>query len=91
MACDIQFSVSTAGGASFTKQVDYVNLPTAFGSLGILRCHGDPALLLPGGEADHPGSNGAEHIAVAAQEAQRAKGGGQIQSCCAAITLFRSR
>lgn len=41
MACDIQFSVSTAGGASFTKQVDYVNLPTAFGSLGILRCHSD--------------------------------------------------
>lgn len=41
MACDIQFSVSTAGGDSFSKQVDYVNLPTAFGSLGILRGHSD--------------------------------------------------
>lgn len=41
MACDIQLSVSTAYGESFSKNVDYVNLPTAFGSLGILRGHSD--------------------------------------------------
>ena len=41
MACDIQLSVSTAYGEGFCKKVDYVNLPTAFGSLGILRGHSD--------------------------------------------------
>ena len=41
MACDIQLSVSTAYGEGFRKKVDYVNLPTAFGSLGILRGHSD--------------------------------------------------
>ena len=41
MACEIQLSVSTAYGDSFNKMVDYVNLPTAFGSLGILRGHSD--------------------------------------------------
>ena len=41
MACDIQLSVSTAYGEGFSKNVDYVNLPTAFGSLGILRGHSD--------------------------------------------------
>jgi len=41
MACDIHFSVSTAYGDQFDKDVDYVNLPTAFGSLGILRGHSD--------------------------------------------------
>lgn len=41
MACDIHLSVSTAYGDSFEMDVDYVNLPTAFGSLGILRGHSD--------------------------------------------------
>ena len=41
MACDIQLSVSTAYGEGFSKNVDYVNLPTAFGSLGLLRGHSD--------------------------------------------------
>lgn len=41
MACEIQLSISTAGGDSFSKAVDYVNLPTAFGSLGILQGHSD--------------------------------------------------
>ena len=41
MACDIQLSVSTAYGEGFSRNVDCVNLPTAFGSLGILRGHSD--------------------------------------------------
>ena len=41
MANEIQLSISTAYGDSFENYVDYVNLPTAFGSLGILRGHSD--------------------------------------------------
>jgi F-type H+-transporting ATPase subunit epsilon len=41
MACDIHLSISTAYGDSYETDVDYVNLPTAFGSLGILRGHAD--------------------------------------------------
>jgi F0F1-type ATP synthase epsilon subunit len=41
MACDIHLSVSTAYGDSYETDVDYVNLPTSFGSLGILRGHSD--------------------------------------------------
>ena len=41
MACDIQLSVSTAYGEGFSRNVDCVNLPTAFGSLGILRGRSD--------------------------------------------------
>ncbi len=41
MASDIHLSVSTAYGDSFENYVDYVKLPTAFGSLGILRGHCD--------------------------------------------------
>ena len=36
----IKLSISTASGGLFEKQVSYVNLPTGFGSLGILRGHG---------------------------------------------------
>lgn len=41
MANDIQLSVSTAYGDGFESYVDYVRLPTAFGSLGILKGHCD--------------------------------------------------
>lgn len=41
MANEIHLSISTAYGDSFENYVDYVNLPTAFGSLGILRGHCD--------------------------------------------------
>ena len=41
MASDIHLSVSTAYGDCFESYVDYVKLPTAFGSLGILRGHCD--------------------------------------------------
>ena len=41
MANDIQLSVSTAYGDDFESYVDYVRLPTAFGSLGILKGHCD--------------------------------------------------
>lgn len=41
MANEIHLSVSTAYGDSFENYVDYVKLPTAFGSLGILRGHCD--------------------------------------------------
>ena len=39
MAENIKLSIATAGGDSFERQVSYVNLPTEFGSLGILRGH----------------------------------------------------
>lgn len=39
MASDIHLSVSTAYGEGFESYVDYVKLPTSFGSLGILRGH----------------------------------------------------
>lgn len=41
MASDIHLSVSTAYGDGFESYVDYVRLPTSFGSLGILRGHCD--------------------------------------------------
>ena len=41
MASDIHLSVSTAYGDGFESYVDYVRLPTAFGSLGVLRGHCD--------------------------------------------------
>lgn len=41
MANDIHLSVSTAYGDGFESYVDYVRLPTAFGSLGILKGHCD--------------------------------------------------
>ena len=41
MASDIHLSVSTAYGDGFESYVDYVKLPTGFGSLGILRGHCD--------------------------------------------------
>ncbi len=41
MANEIHLSVSTAYGDSFESYADYVKLPTAFGSLGILRGHCD--------------------------------------------------
>lgn len=41
MANEIHLSVSTAYGDCFESYVDYVKLPTAFGSLGILRGHCD--------------------------------------------------
>ncbi len=41
MASDIHLSISTAYGDGFESYVDYVKLPTGFGSLGILRGHCD--------------------------------------------------
>lgn len=41
MASDIHLSVSTAYGDGFESYVDYVRLPTPFGSLGVLRGHCD--------------------------------------------------
>ena len=35
----IKLSISTADGGGFDRQVSYVNLPTSYGSLGIMRGH----------------------------------------------------
>ncbi len=39
MADKINLTVSTADGGNFQKSVSYVNIPTDFGSLGILSGH----------------------------------------------------
>lgn len=39
MADNIKLSITTADGSGFEKQVNYVNLPTTFGSVGILHGH----------------------------------------------------
>ena len=39
MADKIKLSVISSEGAAYEKAVNYVNLPTAFGSLGILSGH----------------------------------------------------
>ena len=39
MSDRIHLSVVTAGGTVFERNVSYVNLPTAFGSLGVLGGH----------------------------------------------------
>lgn len=39
MANQIHLSVVTAEGAVFDRMINYVNIPTAFGSLGILSGH----------------------------------------------------
>ena len=39
MAESFRLSVVTAGGTVFEDSVDYVNIPTGFGSLGILANH----------------------------------------------------
>lgn len=39
MADNISLSVVTADGVAFEKKVSYVNIPTSFGSVGILTGH----------------------------------------------------
>lgn len=39
MADGIKLSVVTADGGSFEKMVNYISLPTAFGSVGVLSGH----------------------------------------------------
>lgn len=39
MADKISLSIVTADGVAFEKKVGYVNIPTAFGSVGILSGH----------------------------------------------------
>lgn len=39
MADKIHLNINTSDGASFEKKVSYVNVPTDFGSLGILSGH----------------------------------------------------
>lgn len=64
MASDIHLSISTAYGEGFESYVDYVKLPTPFGSLGILKGHCDMLCAVSPGRVDYSAEGEKASIAV---------------------------
>lgn len=64
MSGDIHLSISTAYGDSVEKDVDYVRLPTGFGSVGILKGHAHMLCAVAPGEIDFDKDGHHCHLAV---------------------------
>jgi F-type H+-transporting ATPase subunit epsilon len=62
----IALHVLTGEGPVFEKQVEYVNLPTGFGSLGVLAGHADMLCAVEAGILRCRWSDGAARVRVSA-------------------------